>query len=107
MTDFVVVLVTTSSKEEAERIAQTLVEEHLAACVNIVSPVQSIYRWEGKVQNEIELLLLIKTRQAVCEDVIQRVRTLHSYENPEIVALPISAGSAPYFDWLRQATTQG
>lgn len=107
MTDFVVVLVTTSSKEEAERIAQTLVDEHLAACVNIVSPVQSIYRWEGKVQNEIELLLLIKTRQAVFEDVRQRVRSLHSYENPEIIALPISTGSTPYLDWLRQATTQG
>lgn len=107
MTDFIVVLVTTPSKEEAERIAQALVEEHLAACVNIVSPVQSIYRWEGKVQNEIELLLVIKTRQAVFEDVSQRVRALHSYQNPEIVALPISAGSTSYFDWLRQATTQG
>jgi len=107
MTDFILVFVTVSSKEEAERIAYTLVHDQLAACVNIVSPIQSIYRWEGAIQNEVELMLVAKTRSALFEDVGECVRRLHSYENPEVIAVPIVAGTAPYLGWLRDSTTQG
>jgi len=107
MTDFVVVLVTSPSKEESERLAYTLVHEQLAACVNIVAPIQSVYRWEGVIQSEVELMLVIKTRQALVDDLCQRIRALHSYTNPEIIALPILDGSPPYLAWLRDMTTQG
>lgn len=107
MSEAIIVLVTTASKEEAERISFTLVQEHLAACVNVLSPVQSIYRWDGSIQNEVELLLVIKTRRALFEDTCARIRDLHSYSNPEVIALPISDGSEPYLRWLVDATTQG
>ncbi len=100
MTEYVVIFVTVGSEDEAERIAQALVGEHLAACVNIVSPVRSIYYWEGQVQHDQELLLLIKTRAALFATVEQRVKQLHSYHTPEIIALPIAAGSAEYLQWL-------
>src|SRR5690348_9998555 len=96
MTDFIVVIVTVSSKEEAERIAHTLVHDQLAACVNIISPIQSVYRWDGKIHNDIELMLSIKTRRALFEDLTECIRRLHSYENPEVIAVPIVAGSEPY-----------
>ena len=107
MTDCIVVLVTVASKEEGERIAHTLVHDQLAACVNILSPIQSIYRWEGKIQNDVELLLMIKTRRALFEDLSARIRALHSYESPEVIALPIVAGVESYLGWIRDATTQG
>jgi len=85
-----------------ERIAQALVEERLAACVNQVPGLVSTYRWEGKVQKADECLLLIKTTGARFEAVKERIKALHSYELPEIIALPITAGSSEYLNWLAE-----
>jgi periplasmic divalent cation tolerance protein len=104
MTDCIAVLVTVGAREEGERIAQALVAERLAACVNIVGPISSIYHWQGAVEHGQELLLIIKTRAALYGEVETRVKSLHSYQNPEVIALPISAGTAAYLDWLRGET---
>lgn len=103
MSEFVVVLVTVRSGDEAERLAEAVVTEQLAACVNVVGPIRSIYMWKGELQRDEERLLIIKTRSALFGQLEQRVRELHSYETPEIVALPITAGSQPYLDWLGRA----
>lgn len=102
--EIAVVLVTTSSQAEADAIARTLVEECLAACGNIVGPIRSIYRWQGAVEEAAEHLLILKTRRSLFDSLRQRVVELHSYETPEIIALPVSAGSAAYLDWVRDAT---
>jgi periplasmic divalent cation tolerance protein len=104
MTDFLVVLVTAGSLAEAEGIAEALVTEQLAACVNIVGPIASLYRWKGGLQRDEEQLLVIKTRATLFADVERRVRALHSYETPEVIALPVTAGSQPYLDWLLAST---
>jgi periplasmic divalent cation tolerance protein len=88
----------------AEHIAETVVGERLAACVNIVPGLTSIYRWEGQIQRDAELLLLIKTRQAFYPLLEARIRELHPYQVPEIIALPIQAGSAAYLDWIAHNT---
>jgi len=100
-------LVTVGSVDEGERIASTLVGEGLAACVNIVGAIQSIYWWEGRVQRDEEQLLIIKTRTEKFAAVEARVRALHSAQTAEVIALPITSGSAPYLDWLRSATARG
>jgi periplasmic divalent cation tolerance protein len=100
MTDCIVVFVTAGSEAEAETIAKALVEERLAACVNILSPIRSIYRWEGKVTDDQERLLIIKTRAERFSAVEARVKTLHSYQVPEVIALPIVQGSEGYLRWL-------
>ena len=104
MTDCIVVLVTTAARVEAERMAEALVGEGWAACVNVTGPVRSIYRWEGEVQCDDEWLLIIKARAAHFDALAARVRALHSYQNPEVIALPVAAGSAPYLEWLRSVT---
>jgi periplasmic divalent cation tolerance protein len=104
MTDCVVVLVTVGSREEAERIAEALVTERLAACVNVAGPITSIYHWQGRVERGQELLLIIKTRAALWDQLEARVKSLHSYQNPEVIAVPISAGAAAYLEWLRSET---
>ena len=104
-TEFSIVLITAASEDEAERIACSLVEERLAACVNIVGPIRSVYRWEGKVQNERELLLIVKTRTEALPRLQTRITELHSYDTPEIIALPITAGSEPYLRWLESSTS--
>lgn len=104
MTDYVVILVIAGSEAEAEKIAKTIVEERLAACVNIVSPLRSIYRWEDKVADEREWLLLIKTRADGFSAVADRVKALHSYHVPEVIALPIVAGAEGYLRWLGDET---
>jgi periplasmic divalent cation tolerance protein len=104
MSDPIVVLVTCGSEEEAMRIANSLIEERLAACVNIISPVHSIYRWEGKILDEKEWMLIIKTQEGRFEDLEKKVKSLHSYSVPEIIALPIVEGSAPYLKWLEENT---
>ena len=104
MTPYVVVLVTAGSAEEAERLARTLVGERLVACANVVGPVRSIYRWQGSVEDAAEYLLVLKARAADVAALEARVRALHSYEVPEILALPVEAGSAPYLAWLADAT---
>ena len=101
--DFVAVLVTVGSLAEGEKIAESLVGERLAACVNVIGPIRSIYTWEGSLRREEEHLLVIKTRVGSFERLEARVRALHSYSTPEILALPISAGSEPYLDWIARS----
>ena len=98
----VVTLCTVPDKALGEKIAQTLVEERLAACVNLVPGVRSTYRWEGKVETASECLLLIKTDTKHFNTLKQRIKALHSYELPEIIALPITAGNSEYLNWISE-----
>ena len=100
MTDFQIVLCTCASQEQAERIADALVASRLAACVNILGGVRSIYRWQGKVESSAEVLLLIKTSAALTPQVQATISQLHSYETPEFLVLPVSGGSPAYLDWM-------
>jgi periplasmic divalent cation tolerance protein len=99
-TPCILVLCACGSEAEAEEIATQLVSQHLAACVNISSPVRSVYRWEGKVQSAQEWLLTIKTTAAYFPDLSAAIQAMHSYELPEIIALPITAAFAPYLNWI-------
>src|SRR5580698_5210339 len=100
MTDFQIVLCTCADREQAERIAHRLVEQHLAACVNILPGVHSVYRWQGAVESAAEVLLLIKTSSARNLEVQSTVASLHSYEVPEFLVLPVLGGSNAYLAWL-------
>jgi periplasmic divalent cation tolerance protein len=100
MTDKIVILSTCGSAEEAEKIAGRLVEAQVAACVNIVPGIRSVYGWKGAVERATEWLLLIKTRQELFGRVAAEVRKLHSYQVPELIALPVTAGSENYLAWL-------
>jgi len=100
----IVVLMTAASEEQAASIAQALVGERLAACVNIVGPIRSIYRWREKVQDEREHLMLVKTRANMVAKIERRVTELHSYEVPEVVSIAIAGGSRRYLDWLLGST---
>ncbi|HTD26697.1 MAG TPA: divalent-cation tolerance protein CutA [Candidatus Elarobacter sp.] len=104
--DFVVVLVTAGDAGEAARIGRTLVEERLAACANVVGPIRSVYRWQGAVEEAAEHLLLVKARADDLPALEARVRALHSYQLPEVLALPVAAGSAAYLAWLAQSTAR-
>ncbi len=104
MRDFVVIFVTVGSATEGDRLACALVEEKLAACVNRLPAVHSVFRWEGKLEQSAEELLLIKTRKALFPALEKRVRELHSYAVPEVIALPVVAGSEPYLHWLSEQT---
>jgi periplasmic divalent cation tolerance protein len=104
MSDPIVVLVTCGSEEEALKIANFLVEAHLAACVNLVAPIRSVYRWEGKVWDEKEWLLVIKTQKDRFEELEKKVKTLHSYSVPEIISLPVTEGSLAYLNWIKENT---
>ncbi len=99
-TSCIIVLVTASSKQEAERIAQGLLEQKLIACANIVGPVSSHFHWDGKVERAEEFLLLLKSRQDLFDELALKVKELHSYEVPEVVALPVVAGLDVYLRWL-------
>ncbi|MBM4276401.1 MAG: divalent-cation tolerance protein CutA [Deltaproteobacteria bacterium] len=100
----VVVLITCGSEEEALNISRALVEEQLAACVNLISPVRSIYRWEEKIWDEKEWLLIIKTQRKRFQEIEARVKSLHSYSVPEMISLPIIEGSSSYLEWLSEMT---
>src|SRR5665811_619258 len=100
MTDKRIVLSTAGSEEEARKIARHLVEHQLAACVNIVPQIESIYRWEGKVESSREWLLIVKTTAAKFPAVRDAIRELHSYELPECITINIEDGSPEYIDWL-------
>ena len=104
MNDLRVVFVTVSSEEEGMKIARSLVARKLAACVNIVPGVRSVYRWKGEVKDDKELLLVVKTREGHLAHVVQAVKELHSYTVPETIALPILGGSEAYLGWLREET---
>ena len=101
MEGFIQVTTTTEKKEDAERIARSLVETRLAACVQIVGPIESIYRWKGRIETTGEWLCLIKSRRDNYGAVVETIRSLHPYEVPEIVAVPFTAGSRDYLGWLR------
>ena len=104
MSESIVVLVTCGSEDEALGIARSLVEERLAACVNLVSPIRSIYRWEEKVWDEKEWLLVIKTQKQNFQELEKKVKSLHSYSVPEIIGLPIIEGASSYLEWLEAMT---
>jgi periplasmic divalent cation tolerance protein len=104
MQDALVVLVTAPSPEKAAEIARALVGERLAACGNVVPAIRSIYRWEGKVHDDAEALLVLKTTRGRFEALRDRVLALHPYDVPEVVALPVEAGSAAYLDWIDAET---
>ncbi|BDB98245.1 divalent-cation tolerance protein CutA [Saccharolobus caldissimus] len=91
---------TTNSMENAKKIAKILVDERLAACVNIVPYIKSFYRWEGKTVEDDEILLIIKTKSEIKDKVIKRIKELHTYQIPEIIALDITAGLPEYLKWI-------
>jgi len=105
LTDVVAVFITTPNKHEATRIADILVTGGLAACVQVLPGVESVYRWQGKVERQEEVLLIAKTLSSKFEELEREVRALHCYEIPEIVALPITLGSAQYLGWLKASVS--
>ncbi len=104
MPEFIIVFATCGSEGEALKIANSLVEERLAACVNLISPVRSIYRWEGKIWDEKEWILIIKTQKERFGELERKVKSLHSYSVPEIIGLPIVEGASSYLEWLEEMT---
>jgi periplasmic divalent cation tolerance protein len=99
----IIILVTAPSKKEAAHIAQVLVKDKLAACVNIVGKIDSLFWWQGKVDRAKEMLLVIKSRKKMLNRIIKRVRALHSYDCPEIVAVPIIGGYKQYLKWIDES----
>ena len=106
MTEYIMVLITASKEDEAARIARDIVSSRLAACVNIVKGIRSIYRWQGKIEDEGEVLMIVKTRRDLFGELKKRVKELHSYSVPEIIALPIVEGSEEYLKWLQEETKE-
>jgi len=102
--DEIVVFITASSEEEAAKIAKALVESQLAGCVNIIKNIRSIYSWQGKIEDEPEVLMIAKTQKHLFDSLMKKVKELHSYTVPEIIALPIVEGSEDYLNWLREVT---
>src|SRR3990170_8653401 len=100
--DFIVVLITAGSVEEGERIAGSLVDNHLVACVNVVPSVKSIFFWEGKTDQQSEVLLIAKSRKALLNQIIEHVKKIHSYSVPEVIAIPVIGGSEDYLKWGEQ-----
>jgi len=98
---YIVVIMTTSNKEEAAKIVRSLLKERLIACANIVGPVSSLFWWQGKIDEENEFLVFMKSHKSLFERLSERVTEIHSYEVPEIIALPIIEGSPPYLKWLK------
>ncbi len=101
------VLMTTGNREEAKRIAEMLVDGGLAACVQILPGIESVYRWQGATQRDQEVLLLAKTTRASFDDLVSRVTAIHSYDTPEIIALRVTAAAEPYLKWLVGSPTAG
>jgi len=102
----IVVLMTAASREDANQIAELLVSARLAACVQILPEIESVYHWQGDVKREKEILLLAKTVASRFEELESEVRALHSYETPEIIAVPVTDSSAPYLEWLLAETRE-
>ena len=100
MNDYIQVFTTTETKEKAEQIAGVLVKEHLAACVQVSGPITSTYRWEGAVEKEQEWLCTIKTKRSLWGEVEHAIKSLHPYDVPEMVAIPVVAGSSEYLGWV-------
>jgi len=105
MTDPIVVLITAPSKEVGKQIARALLEQELAACVNIISSIDSLYTWEGKICDDEEVLLVVKSRAELFENqLVPAVQAIHPYQVPEIIALPIKMGAKSYLDWIEAVT---
>lgn len=102
----IIVFMTASSVDEANRLADMLVDKRLAACVQIMREMDSVYRWQGKVVTQREVLLIAKTLSSKFAEIEREVVKLHSYETPEIVAVPLNAGSGPYLEWLSASVTE-
>ncbi len=100
----IVVYITAPNEDEAARIAKALVEARLAGCVNIIRNIRSIYNWQGRIEDEPEVLMVVKTQKSLFEELSKKVRELHSYSVPEIIALPIVEGSQDYIRWLKEVT---
>ena len=98
--EYIIVLATTANKLEAEKIAKTLLKERLIACVNIINPVNSFFFWSGKIDNAEECLMVMKSRRDLFSELAECLRGLHSYEVPEVLAIPIIEGSAAYLAWM-------
>ena len=101
MSEFLVVFITAAPGEEAQRLADALVREKLAACVNRIPGVESTYAWEGRIERDAEDLLMVKTRSDLFDRLKARVEALHGYDVPEVIALPLTRGSAGYLEWMR------
>ncbi|MGC9398816.1 MAG: divalent-cation tolerance protein CutA [Anaerolineae bacterium] len=106
MSEYVQVITTTASEEEARRMARALVERALAACVQVIGPISSVYRWQGAVEEDEEWLCLIKSTRARYERIEAAILALHSYETPEILAVPVVEGCADYLRWLDAAVEE-
>ncbi|HXY62129.1 MAG TPA: divalent-cation tolerance protein CutA [Nitrospirota bacterium] len=104
MAEEIIVLITVTSKDEAGRIGTALVNEHIAACVNILPQIRSLFFWDGKTQDENEMLMIVKSRLSQLDRIIARVKELHSYTVPEVIAIPIIGGSPEYLHWLKDST---
>lgn len=102
--DEIVVLITASNEDEAVRIANAILEDRLAGCINIVRDIRSIYIWQGKIEDEKEVLMVVKTRKPLFNDLEEKVKKIHSYTVPEIIALPVTDGSKDYLKWLKEVT---
>ena len=102
--DELVVFITASREDEAVKIGRSLVDARLAGCVNIIKDIRSIYRWEENIEDEKEVLMIAKTRKDLFQELMKKVKELHSYTVPEIIALPIVEGSEDYLKWLRDVT---
>jgi periplasmic divalent cation tolerance protein len=107
MTDKIVVLSTCGSAEDAERIARGLLEKKLAACVNILPGIRSLYRWKGKIEDDQEVLLMIKSSRALFRELQAEIKKLHSYEVPEVIAIPVVDGSEGYLGWIARELAEG
>ena len=105
--DPIVVFITASNRDEARLLAETLVTNRLAACVQILPEIESIYRWQGKIERQPEVLLIGKTTRRKFSELEAEVRRIHSYDTPEIVAVSIAEASSPYLDWLIKSTADG
>ncbi len=102
--DVIVTFITAPNEEEAVKIARSLVESRLAACVNIIKDVRSIYTWQGRTEDDSEVLMIVKTQKHLFGELAARVKELHSYDVPEVIALPVTHGAEEYLKWLREST---
>ncbi len=102
---YIIVMVTTASKQEAEKIAQRVLNERLIACANIIGPVSSLFHWSGKIEKAEEYLIFMKSRKDLFEKLAENVKALHSYQIPEIIVLPVIGGLKAYLDWLGSCLT--
>ncbi|KAM0863367.1 hypothetical protein ACQ4PT_044641 [Festuca glaucescens] len=102
----IVVYVTVPNREAGKKLSESIISEKLAACVNIVPGIESVYWWEGKVQTDAEELLIIKTRESLLNALTEHVKANHEYDVPEVIALPISGGNLKYLEWLKNSTRE-